>query len=861
MKNFKTLCLLSLFFIFSSANLSNGQTYQAEKTGKYFQTWLLCGPFPNPSTAEGQDHTKGLPGFYSDYLKEYGGEANPKIKAGDVVKYEGGEAKWMKYQSENQIIDFSQALGPKDHALAYGYCLVKANQPGYYLLMLGSDDGVRVWVNGEELWDNPVGRGLKPDQDIIPVRLNRGLNTLLLKVENGAGDWGFSVRLMPYSQEPFTSVRFFEARRAKDKKTYLFSVYNSSYTKSVFKRVNFNLRPAEKKDTVIWSADWPFGDKIELPGNDEEYRDYRLSEERVYANGTKGMTTIPLSIGMIENKTLFENGRTNYRIVISRDASESESWAAQELRTWLREMSGADFPIYDDSQPLSKNEIILGINRHTEEILKNETPHPSAMDESFTIRSVGPQILIYGGKTRGTMYGVMDFLETYFGCRWYTPAVSKIPKKDRYSFIRMEKSDGPSLRVRNDFYFEAFDPLWAARNRVNGAMQARKQPGGVEAYWSVHTFYRLVLPEEFFDEHPEYFSLINGKRTKDNAQLCLSNPDVLRILVERLKQVMRENPDYLIYCVSQNDCGGACQCDACQAIAKREGSESGPVLSFVNKVAEAAQKEFPDKYIGTLAYQYTRKPPKTIRPRKNVVIRLCSIECCFAHSFYDCPLNQSFLKDLRDWASIAPNLYIWDYVVNFRHYLLPHPNFYALQPNLKAFRENKAIGVMEQAAYQNRGTEFAELRAYVISKLLWNPDYDVEAVIDDFMSGYFGRSGQYIRQYFDLLHKLITPETHLFIFDPVDKPLFTEDFIYEADRIFDKAERVADDESIRRRVEVARLPVMYLKLNRDIFKAYNDGTYERFKEITERENITRHTEWTDISPFFKELKKKLEIEK
>jgi hypothetical protein len=180
---------------------------------------------------------------------------------------------------------------------------------------------------------------------------------------------------------------------------------------------------------------------------------------------------------------------------------------------------------------------------------------------------------------------------------------------------------------------------------------------------------------------------------------------------------------------------------------------------------------------------------------------------------------------------------------------------------LKAFRENKAIGVMEQAAYQNRGTEFAELRAYVISKLLWNPDCDVEAVIDDFMSGYFGRSGQYIRQYFDLLHKLITPETHLFIFDPVDKPLFTEDFIYEADRIFDKAERVADDESIRRRVEVARLPVMYLKLNRDIFKAYDDGTYERFKEITERENITRHTEWTDISPFFKELKKKLEIEK
>ncbi len=860
MKNFKTLCLLCFLFILSSPILSKGQTYQAERTGKYFQAWFLCGPFPNPSTAEGQDHTKDLPGFYTDYLKEYGGEAKLKAKAGDVVKYEGGEARWIKYTADSQSIDLVRAIGPNDRVLAYGYCLVKANHSGRYLLLLGSDDGVRVWVNGEEVWDNPVGRGLKPDQDIIPVKLNRGINSLLLKVENGLGAWGFSVRLMPFSHEPFTSFRFFEARRARDKKTYVYSLYNSNYTKSLFKSVNFNLRAAEKKDEVIWSADWPFGDRIELPGNDEEYRDYWLSEEREYANGAKGTMTIPLSIGMIEHKTLFENGRTNYRIVIGRDASESESWAAQELRAWLMETSGADFPVYDDSQPLAGNEIILGINRHTEQILKDETPHPAADDESFNIRSIGPHLLIYGGKTRGTMYGVMDFLETYIGCRWYTPQVSKVPKKERYSYIKIEKSDSPGLPVRNDFYFEAFDPLWAARNRMNGAMQARKQPGGVEAYWSVHTFYRLVPPEEFFEEHPEYFSLINGKRTKDNAQLCLSNPDVLRILVERLKQVMRENPDYLIYCVSQNDCAGACQCEECQAIAAREGSESGPVVNFVNKVAEAVEKEFPDKYIGTLAYQYTRKPPKAIRPRKNVVIRLCSIECCFAHPFYDCPLNQSFLKDLRDWASIAPHLYIWDYVVNFRHYLLPHPNFNVLQPNLKAFRENKAIGVMEQAAYQNRGTEFAELRAYVISKLLWNPDCDLEAVIDDFMYGYFGRSGQYIRQYFDLLHRLITPETHLFIFDHVDKPLFSEDFIQEADRIFDAAERVADDESIRRRVEVARLPIMYLKLNRDVFKAYDDGTYERFKEITERENITRHTEWTDISPLFKELKKKLGIE-
>jgi len=387
-----------------------------------------------------------------------------------------------------------------------------------------------------------------------------------------------------------------------------------------------------------------------------------------------------------EQYVLSSAGKSDYIISIDARASESEKWAAGELQHWLKEITGAELPVRDINEAYSGPQIIIGYNN----LVKNKTgaEPPVKSDESFHYINSGPDICIYGGSHRGTMYGVMTFLEKELGCRWYTPAVSVVPKRKEITFSAYDHSETPGIRVRNDFYFEAFDPLWCARNKMNGAMgstkdtlnseekwaEARLQPGGIESYWAVHTFYPLVPPEEFFDKHPEYYSLINNKRTYHEAQLCLTNSDVLRIVTERIKKIMRQNPGYLIYDVSQNDWDNPCQCDKCQAIVKQEGTEAGVVLWFVNKVAENIEKEFPDKYIGTLAYKYTRKPCKTILARKNVVVRLCSIECCFSHDIKSCPRNEAFLDDLKGWSAIAPNLYIWDYVVYFQHYLMPYPN-------------------------------------------------------------------------------------------------------------------------------------------------------------------------------------------
>ena len=365
----------------------------------------------------------------------------------------------------------------------------------------------------------------------------------------------------------------------------------------------------------------------------------------------------------------------------------------------------------------------------------------------------------------------------------------------------------------------------------------------------------------FFDDHPEYYSLKDGKRIADHAeswsergQLCLSNPDVLKIITERVRKQMRETPGHMIYSVSQNDWRNPCQCDKCQAIVEKYGGEeSGIIIWFVNKVAEAIEQEFPDKYIGTLAYQYTRSAPQGIKPRNNVVIRLCPIEACVAHPLETCPKNESFMKDLKDWSEISPQLFIWDYVVNFARYIMPYPNFKVLQPNIQTFQNNKAIGIMEQAAYQDRGGEFSELKAYIISKLLWNPDCDVESAIDDFMTGYYGRSGKFIREYFDLLQNQITPETHMHIGLKEDDPIFSDGFLNKAIEILNKAQTVADNYVISRRVERTTLPILYLKCKRSPEIARIDGTFQKFLEIIEKEGITTIAEYGETLDAFKEF--------
>lgn len=837
-KESKPSVIIFLLIVFSVNQLFG----QAEKIqlNEWITSWQLLGPLP---LEESTNELKHLPGFDKDFLSKHGGEINPKVKIGKQVKIGDSKLSWIDYTGTEPKISLDNSISKLSYVAAYAYKEIYTEDDGTYIFSLGTNDGARLWINGVQVWDHPGARGCIPDSDLIPIFLQKGINTILIKIEEKGNSWEFCARILPFNIDAFT------------KKGALFSIVTLSngvpelrfslseaVIENLFKTIELEIYSDERSIDPIWSGEWTNEKRMTLDVTDQGYKPYTLKIIAERQDGIAWENELLFNAGERIDYTLFEGRKIKYRIVVGKDASESEKWAATELQKSLMKISGANFVVDNDDSEITDHEIIIGYNKHSKKLLGSDFSQADVLDESFLYKNVKSNIILAGGKQRGTMYAVFSFLENTFGVRWYTPEVTVTPSRKNFAFDYLNHQEKPSLQVRNDFYYEAFDPTWAAHNKINGAMGFREQHGDIEGYWAVHTFYRFMPPSEFYDEHPEYYSLIDGKRIHDHAQLCLTNPDVLEIITERLKKAMRENPSNLIYSVSQNDWRNPCQCDNCSAIVKIEGSEAGVMVWFVNQVADNVKEEFPNKYVGTLAYQYTRKPPEKIKPKENVVIRLCSIECCFAHDFKSCPENQAFLNDLEEWASISPHLYIWDYVVNFSHYTMPYPNFNVLQSNIKTFRDNNSIGIMEQAAYQSRGGEFAELRAYVISKILWNAECDVNLVIDDFIYGYYGRSGQYVREYLDFLHDQITPDTHIHLgLDPNDK-IFSDKFIQEADKIFDQAEVVAGSDVMKERVELARLPLMYLKCKRNPVVSKYDGTFDRLNKIVEREGITHFAE-------------------
>lgn len=810
--------------------------------GQWIKSWLLCGPIPVKEPADPADSWDHLVGFNTDYLTKSGGEQNPKIEGGDVVKYLKGSAKWRLYTTSDSIVDLRKLISRDSPVFAYAYTEVLSDAEKIIFLSLGTNDGGQLWVNGLNLWDYPQQRGCVPDDDEIPVLLKKGKNTILLKVEQRGNRWEFCARFKPFTTANLLEKgELFTINAGIDGQAAVTSKFTDPVLQQLIHNLDIEIRNAQNQIVFKEQRTTGFCGKTKLAS--EDYQSYSATlTARLNQRGLI-YRKIAFFAGNRKEYSLFSNGKSDYRIAISGNSSESEKWAASELQHWIKEISGVELPVQNLDQPYQGPQIVVGYN----ELIKTKTGAnaPADLDESFRYCNSSADILIYGGKMRGSMYGVMSFLENELGCRWYTPAVSIIPKRKDLTFTWLDHAEKPGIRVRNDFYFEAFDPTWAARNRMNGTLgfnESRPQPGGTENYWSVHTFYPLMPPAEFYDKHPEYYSLIEGKRIHERAQLCLTNPDVLKIITGRIKKRMRESPEYLIYDVSQNDWHNPCQCDKCQAIVQKEGTESGLMIWFVNQVAEAVEQEFPDKFIGTLAYQYTRTPPNSIRPRNNVVVRLCSIECCFAHDFKSCPENASFMADLKNWSALAPHMYIWDYVVNFSHYVMPYPNIKVLQPNIQTLRENNSIGIMEQAAYQSRGGEFSELKAYLISRLLWNPDCDVEKVISDFMYGYYGRAGKSVREYFDLIQNRVNGRTHIHLGLAPDDKLFSDEFVNKASAIFAEAAKVADNDEVLRRVEMTSLPVLYLKCKRSPVLAKYDGTYEKFCIIAKREGVTHYAE-------------------
>ena len=514
-----------------------------------------------------------------------------------------------------------------------------------------------------------------------------------------------------------------------------------------------------------------------------------------------------------------ERGKTpTCTITYAPDAHPCVKYAAEELRDYVKKLTGVELTINGKA----------GRKIQLSDTLSSE----SIAADGFLTIIMDRGLCLAGRGARGCLYAVYDLLECLGGVGFYTSWCEKVPAVDRLAVPSgFHRAESPAFAMREPYWYDvSAHREFAAKLRVNGYSHTPNNVpaklGGDDFRFggglpSCHTFNRLCDPNVYFDKHPEYFSFVKGKRQKGHAQLCLTNPDVLEIVTSNVLARIRKDPGAKFYGVSQNDWYNYCECEKCKAVDDEEGSHAGTMVRFVNAVAERVEREFPDVLIETLAYQYTRKPPKRTKLRHNVIPCLCTIECDFARPIPESPYaqNKSFMEDIVGWAKQTDQLYVWDYVTQFTHYPHAFANVYALQGNVRFFRDNGVKMLFEQGDYQGHHGGFAELKAWLLAKWMWSPEAEMKPLLDEFFDGYYGRGAPFVREYFEELHRRqlavsADPKKPLTIFMGAHEPPYDDaEFMKWAEGLWQEAEAaVKGEEPFAYNVKMGHFSHLYTML-------------------------------------------------
>ncbi|HNS00331.1 MAG TPA: DUF4838 domain-containing protein [Planctomycetota bacterium] len=513
----------------------------------------------------------------------------------------------------------------------------------------------------------------------------------------------------------------------------------------------------------------------------------------------------------------------DWDIVTAENAAPGVIYAAEEFQRFFQQASGLRLPR------------VTAATRPDRHVFIGPSSAMQASPAGFAIDDLGPEdlrivvrggaIAIAGGAPRGTLYGVYTFLEDYLGVRFLTADHTHVPPLGPWRVVPpVDRRYHPVFAMRWSYYGEVNrNPSFAARMRVN-TVTPDPALGGKTGIQNInHSFLAQIPSSKYGAEHPEYYCLRGGKRLAPAAndvyenEPCLTNPDVLRIVTAAVRAELAAHPHLENVSVSQNDNDKYCQCEHCAAIDAREGTPMGSLLEFVNAVADDIARTHPAVKVGTLSYWYTRKPPKTIKPRPNVQIQLCSIECCLIHRIDDpaCPLNAAFCRDLHAWGAICDNISIWNYNTNFSNYLLPCPNLRVIEPNVRFFAANNAKSIFMQAAGNAAAAELSELRNYLIANLIWDPNRSADRLRDEFLSLHYGRAAPAIARYIDLIHATAEASglhRNCFAQHGADYG-FTPDTADRALALFQEARASAESPEVAARVDKASIAAYRLAID------------------------------------------------
>jgi ribosomal protein S8 len=498
---------------------------------------------------------------------------------------------------------------------------------------------------------------------------------------------------------------------------------------------------------------------------------------------------------MAQSNSIIENKTSSHNTIIS---SKNTKKAADILKSYLDKAFINPFSIQSENGQTIKNTVIyLEIANATHKVV----------DSSFVIKSDSKDIFLIGSNEKFLRYAVYTLLETW-GFRKFSAKETYIPDLKFVTFPKnTEQQHKPAFEYRALLYPDAYDESFRDWHKLDWHLNDF-------SVWG-HSFHILLPPKTYFKTNPDFFALYEGKRRSES--LCMTNDTVTKLIIKKMQKSIAENPNAPFYSLSQNDDAIYCECAKCSLLNKKYGGPQGSLYYFLNKIAV----HFPKTKIVTLAYQHTFKPPINLKLEPNIYTLFCPIDVNRGKSIVQETKNSAFIKTLENWGKTTSHLYIWDYTVQFSNYLSPFPNLHTFSENFKLFKQNNTKGLFVQG-YADVPGDFTELRQYLLAKLLWDTEIDIDATTDDFLRGFYGKAAPFVKKYLTLLtENQEKSDTTLDIYSgPVQKrnAFLSPEAMDQYDQLLDEAIlAVSKEPELKSRIHKLRLSLEYVYFEQSKF--------------------------------------------
>mgnify|MGYP002556921535 CR=1 FL=1 len=568
--------------------------------------------------------------------------------------------------------------------------------------------------------------------------------------------------------------------------------------------------------------------------------------------------------------------QVNYIVLLPAVPTPSEQFAAEELVRFFEEATGYSPAVVREGEGAVNGPCLSIGGTVLFSACGGEAKMCGVGTDVAIVFTNGENFFINSPSESGKIYAVYEFLHAQFGFTVYAADEIYIEKTQNFALKKVDIVSAPDF-VGRDVHSHAliYDPLLSVRMRSNGVRTDFPPQYGEGCFWSkkywCHATFQYLPPEKYAADHPSWY-------TDNKLQLCiataLENSEEGRLMygtfLENLKKAIASEPQAKYFSIGQEDVGYTCDREISRKANAKYGGESaapsGTYLVFANRLAadvkawlrSTASERANEVKLVMFAYQKTQQPPVTfdtctgryvcaaeVSPAENVIVRFAPLASVYSKNFLDEEYNAPARNALLGWSGIGAHLAVWTYDVCFGTYLYPMYNWHVLQENYRIFKKCGVCDVLVQGSCDTEGTPFFAMRNYVHSRLLWNTEADVSALVKDFMAHYYRDAAKYVYMYYELLNahfKTIEITMGYLAYAGVWETqdnccvwYYPKEFLESALKIFADARRAAETisdlvqrEKVLRRVRAEELSPRFMML--DLYRQYL-GKKQRYEAI------------------------------